>query len=288
MNTLEHEPLHADFGARVFGVNLPKPIDADVLEEINEAIDTYSFLCFPGQSMTDEELLAFTRALGEPETEHVTLGRTGRSVYFGTIGNVDDQGTQKGNTHPDTHYQTGNNLWHSDSSFRETPSFVTITHAHEVPGEGGATEFVSARAAHAGLPGQLQEEIAPLKVVHDYVFSRSKVAPVDPNHAASLPPVTHRLVRQNPRNGLKNIYVGSHARSIVGYGGVESRRLIDDLMERTTQPENIYAHQWQAGDLVIWDNRCLLHRGTPYDADRWRRRLRQTRVVGNESGVIPS
>ena len=128
--------------------------------------------------------------------------------------------------------------------------------------------------------------VNPLKVIHDYVFSRSPIAPVDPNHAASLPPVKHPLVRTNPRNGKKNLYIGSHARSIAGYSGIDSRRLLDDLLAQATLLEDIYTHLWHVGDTVFWDNRCLLHRGIGYDADKWRRRMRQTRVMGTESGVV--
>ena len=135
--------------------------------------------------------------------EHVTLGSTGRATPFGTIGIVNDDGTKRGNDHARTKYQTGNNLWHSDSSFRETPSYVTITQAQEVPGEGGETEFVSTRAAYARLPDDMKEKIDGLDVIHDYVFSRTQKAPVDFNHAASLPPVRHPLVRTNPGNGEK-------------------------------------------------------------------------------------
>ncbi len=287
MSQLEIEPLHDDFGARVTGAALSGDLSDAVLAQIRDAIDRYSFLCFPGQDMTDEKQLAFTRLLGEPEAEHVTFGKTGRVTYFGTVGNVQDDGSTKGSADPGTHYQTGNELWHSDSSFREVPSFVSILPAYEVPGEGGATAFASMRAAYARLPDDLRAAIDPLTVLHDYVFSRSRVAPVDPNHAASLPPVVHKLVRQNPANGLRNYYVGSHARSIPGWSGIDSRRLLDDLLERATRPQDIYAHHWQAGDTVIWDNRCLLHRGAGYDADRWRRRMRQTRVVGSEKGVVP-
>ena len=280
MSGFRVEPLHSDFGARITGVELGTPLSEPEVEAIREAIDTWSLLCFPDQSMSDEAHLAFTHRLGIPEAEHVTLGKTGKVVYFGTVGNVAADGGTHDNAHPHSLYQTGNELWHSDSSFQLVPSFVSITHACEVPGEAGGTQFVSMRSAYEGLPGDLQATIDPLHVLHDYVFSRSQVAPVDPNHAASLPPVVHRLVRTNPRNGRKGYYVGSHARSIVGWSGIESRRLIDDLLERATRPEDIYTHQWRVDDTVIWDNRCLLHRGTGYDADRWRRRMRQTRVAG--------
>ncbi len=286
MSSLTIKQVHDEFGARVTGVNLSAPLADDVRDEIREIVDTYSFVCFPAQSMSDDDLLAFTRVLGEPEPEHVTFGRTGEVVCFGTIGNVADDGTQQGNAHPSTHYQTGNQLWHADSSFRERPCSLTITHAHEVPGEGGATEFINTRAAYERLPDDLKNTLEPLKVIHDYVFSRSKVAPVDPNHAASLPPVAHRAVKTNPRNGRKNYYVGSHARSIVGWRGIDSRNLLDDLLARATRDEDIYSHQWAVGDTVIWDNRCLLHRGTPYDADKWRRRMRQTRVAGHDVGEL--
>ena len=288
MTPLTIEPLHEDFGARVRGTALSGDLPAPHLTAIRQAIDRYAFLCFPDQDMSDEKQLAFTRLLGEPEAEHVTFGKTGRVTYFGTVGNVGDDGVKRGNADAGTRYQTGNQLWHSDSSFREVPSFVSIVHAYEVPGEGGATEFASMRAAHARLPDALRATIEPLFVIHDYVFSRSRVAPVDPNHAASLPPVMHRLVRRNPGNGLGNYYVGSHARSIPGRSGIDGRRLLDDLLARATGPRDIHAHRWRAGDTVIWDNRCLLHRGTGYDADRWRRRMRQTRVVGGERGVIPA
>ena len=286
MTGLTIDPLDEAFGARVGGVAISGDLGEDTVTAIHDAIDRYSLLCFPDQDMTDDKQLAFTRLLGEPEPEHVTFGKTGEVTFFGTVGNVEDDGTKRGNADVGTHYQTGNQLWHSDSSFRESPSFVSVVHAYEVPGEGGATAFASMRSAYAQLPDALRETIDPLYVVHDYVFSRSPIAPVDPNHAASLPPVMHRLVRENPANGLKNYYVGSHARSIPGWSGIESRRLLDDLLDRATMPHHVVTHQWRAGDLVIWDNRCLLHRGTGYDADRWRRRMHQTRVVGGERGVV--
>ncbi|MBS38346.1 MAG: hypothetical protein CMO26_20785 [Thiotrichales bacterium] len=280
MSQLEVTPLHQDFGAIVTGINLTASLSEADVEAIREAIDVHSLLRFPDQPMTDNAQLAFTRQLGEPEPEHVQFGKTGQIEYFGTVGNVIDEQRHEDNAADSTRYQRGNELWHSDSSFRLIPSLVSITHAYEVPGEGGATEFVSMRGAYARLPCALKTTIDDLHVLHDYVFSRSKVAPVDPNHAASLPPIEHKLVRKNPRTGDKNYYVGSHARSIVGWAGIDSRKLIDDLLERAVEPQHIVSLQWQAGDTVIWDNRCLLHRGAGYDADKWRRRMRQTRVMG--------
>ncbi len=280
MSRLAIERLHPDFGARITGVDLGVPLGPEALEEIRQAIDRYSFLCFPDQDLDDRLHLAFTKCLGEPEVDHFTWGRERRVEYLGTIGNIDAEGKQLGNDHKLTRYATGNQMWHSDSSFREVPTFVSINYAYEVPDEDGETEFVSARAAYRRLPDDLRERIDPLTVIHDYVFSRTKVAPVKESHAESLPPVQQKLVRANPRTGEKNYYVGSHAKSVVGWSDDESRALLDDLLARMTRAQDIHAHNWKAKDLVIWDNRCLVHRGRPYDADRYRRRMRQTRVRG--------
>ncbi|MBC8240833.1 MAG: TauD/TfdA family dioxygenase [Alphaproteobacteria bacterium] len=283
MAVLSIEPLHEDFGARVRGIDPRQPLASEVVTEIKAAIDNYSFLCFPGQQMDDEKQLAFTKSLGEPEESHVALGQTGLINYFGTIGNVQPDGGKLGNDHKTTIFLTGNNMWHSDSSFREVPSRLSIMCVYEVPAVGGATEFASARAAYRRLDGAMQERIAPLVAIHDYVYSRSKVAPdaVTPSHAASLPPVRQKLVRTNPGTGAKNYYIGSHVKAIEGWSDSDSRQLIDDLQERATKPEHVYSHAWQPGDLVIWDNRCLIHRGRGYDADRYRRYMRQTRVRGD-------
>ena len=276
------EPLHSDFGARVTGLDLGDGLSASAVSEIERAIDDFSFLWFPEQSVSDDMQLAFTKLLGEPEPSHVKLGQEGVIEYFITIGNVQDDGSVFGNDHPKTRFSTGNNMWHSDSSFREVPTYVTIMCAYEVPGEGGMTQYVSQRAAYNRLTEKTQVDIDPLIAIHDYVFSRSKVSDdaVTPSHANSLPPVRQKLVRKNPATGERNFYVGSHAREIEGWGFAESRDLLDDLLARTTEREHIYEHTWSPGDLVIWDNRCLLHRGSGYDADKYRRRMRQTRVQG--------
>ncbi len=271
-------PLHPEFGVRLES----RPISGLDMEAVRAAIDRYSFVHVPGAAEGDEAHLAFTRKLGEPEANHVALGREGRIEYFGTIGNVLDDGTVAGNAHKRTIFQTGNNMWHSDSSFRAVPSFVSIMCAYETPEEGGETLFVSQRAAWDRLEEDEQERLRPLVCIHDYVFSRSKVAPdaVTPSHAASLPPVRQRLVRRNPGTGAENLYVGSHAREIEGWAFEDSRALLDGLVEEMTAEDHVLSHRWQPGDLVIWDNRCLLHRGAGYDADRFRRRMRQTRVTG--------
>lgn len=287
MPRLQCQPLHRDFGAKITGIDMQPPLDADLLAEVGAAIGTYAFLWFPDQSFDDARQLALTRQFGEPEPGHVPAGEEGRIEYFGTIGNVQADGTALGSSHKKTVFLTGNNMWHSDASFKEVPACLSIMCAYETPAEGGETMFVSMRAAFDRLTEEQKAEIEPLIAIHDYVYSRSKVAPdaVSPKLAASLPPVRQRLVRRNPRTGAKNLFIGSHVKAIEGLGEAEGRRLLDELLEGATRDDGIYAHRWQPGDLVIWDNRCLLHCGAGYDADRYRRYMRQTRVRGAQSSL---
>ena len=273
------EELHPEFGVSIRGVELDEPLAPDLIGKINAAIDRYSFVRFPDQSMDDERQLALTRQLGNPEPSHTSVGKT---EYFGTIGNVQSDGTALGASHKKTIFLTGNNMWHSDASFKPVPAFLSIMCAYETPAEGGATMFVSLRAAYDRLSPGRKAEVDPLIAIHDYVYSRSKVAPdaVSPEIANSLPPVRQRLVRTNPATGARNLFLGSHVREIEGMSPAAGRALIDELTEASIQPEHVYTHAWQPGEVVLWDNRCLLHAGAGYDADRYRRYMRQTRVSG--------
>ena len=263
---LNIEKLHPDFGVRISGLNLNTDLTPEIVEEIKTAIDEHSFLCFPDQAFDDERQVAFTRLFGEPEPDHVALGQEGRIQYLGTIGNVDDDGNQRGNADRKTVFSTGNNMWHSDSSFREVPTFISLMAAYEVPAEDGHTQFASGRSAYARLSDAEKQRIDDLVVIHNYVFSRSKVAPdaVTPSHAASLPPVEQKLVRTNPGNGAKNYYVGSHAERVVGWGEAESRELLDGLLAAMTREEDIYSHAWQPGEVVV-DRRPMLGRAADLD-----------------------
>ncbi len=287
MAALHYELLHPDFGVRATGIDLRQPLGAELTKKIWALIDEHSFVHFPDQPADDDIQLAFTRSLGSPEPSHVALGEEGRIEYFGTIGNVQPDGSKLGNDHRKTKFLTGNNMWHTDASFKAIPAALSIMCAYETPSEGGLTEFVSTRAAYGRLPEAEQAALDPLITIHDYTYSRSKVSPdaVSPALSKSLPPVRQKLVRVNARADAKNLFIGSHVREVEGMKVGESRALLDRLVDHAVQPENVYAHAWNPGDLVIWDNRCLLHRGSGYDADKHRRRMRQTRVTGSASSL---
>lgn len=280
--TLQLEPLHSDFGAEILDLDLSGTVGDAQFAAIERAANEFSVVLFRGQSLDDEGQLAFSRRFGELEYGHVAYGRDGSIEYLGRIGNIDANGNQMPSTHKRVVFSTGNEMWHSDSSFKKVPARFSISLAYEVTPEGGELEFASTRPAYARLPSELKQSIEDLVVVHDYVFSRSKVGDdvVSESLAATLPPVRQKLVRTNPAIGAKNYYVGSHARSIDGMNDEDARALLDDLIARATRPEDRYEHRWQVGDMLIWDNRCVLHRGKPYDADRYRRRMHQTRVAG--------
>ncbi len=274
------EPVHPEFGARVCGVNLSLPLDDASFRQIDEALNQYSFLLFENQQMDDQIQLDITRRFGQLEEEHVSYYSRGEITYIGTVGNIDERGNKV--SARQIKASTGNEMWHSDSSFREIPAMYSILAAYEVPDEAGETEFASARAAYARLDDQTRERIDGKVGIHDYIYSRTKIGEdaVNQGQRSYMHPVRQRLVRQNPVNGERNVFVGSHLKEIEGMPDDEAKPLIARLMDEVTRPESRYRHRWCVGDFVIWDNRCLLHCGCGYDAEKYRRRMHQTRVRG--------
>jgi alpha-ketoglutarate-dependent 2,4-dichlorophenoxyacetate dioxygenase len=264
------DPIHAEFGARVYGVNLSQSLDDATFRQIDEAVNRYSLLLFENQQMNDEIQLEITRRFGQLEEEHTSYYRQGNKVSARQV-----------------KASTGNEMWHSDSSFREIPAMYSILTAYEVPDEAGETEFASARSAYRRLDAKTRELIEGRVGIHDYIYSRSKVGEdaVTQGQRTYMHPVRQRLVRQNPVTGERNVFVGSHLKAIEGMPDDEAQSMIARLVNEVTRPESIYRHRWCVGDFVIWDNRCLLHSGCGYDAEKYRRRMHQTRVRGEMPSI---
>lgn len=279
------ESLHVEFGARISEVDLAQPLDQHTFDQVDDAINRYSLLLFENQQMNDTAHLDFTRRFGELEEEHVAYYSRGEISYIGLVGNIDANGKQV--TARRVNSSKGNEMWHSDSSFREIPAMYSLLYAYEVPAKAGETEFASARAAYQRLDRQTRERIGPLVGIHDYIYSRTRVSEdaVNQSQRTYMHPVRQRLVRQNPVTGERNIYVGSHVKEIEGMVQDEAQPLIKRLISEVTRPESVYRHRWQPGDFMIWDNRCVLHRGCGYDADKYRRRMHQTRVRGHGPSI---
>ena len=279
------DPIHAEFGVRISGVDLSQPLEQGLFEQIDDAINRNSLILFENQQMNDAAHLDFTRRFGDLEEEHVTYYSKGEITYIGRVGNIDVDGNKVSTRQIKA--STGNEMWHSDSSFREIPAMYSILAAYEVPAEAGETEFASARAAYQRLDQQTRDLIDSKVGIHDYIYSRTKVGEdaVTRNQRTYMHPVRQRLVRQNPVTGEKNIFVGSHVKQIEGMPDTEARALIERLIEEITRQESVYRHRWKPGDVMIWDNRCVLHRGCGYDADKYRRRMHQTRVRGRGPSI---
>jgi alpha-ketoglutarate-dependent 2,4-dichlorophenoxyacetate dioxygenase len=275
-------PLTPVFAARVEDVDLTRPLPDATFAEILAAFDEHSVLVFPGQPVDDEQQAAFSRRFGRLE---VTLSANpARGTTFQRQSNLDI--TTGEVIPPDDRrmlYQLANQLWHSDSSFKKVPSLCSILTGRIVPPEGGATEFASARAAYAELPDDLRRRVEGLVVVHDFTWSRDQVRPgiLTDKQRSEVPPVQHPLVRANPVNGRRNVFIGAHASHIVGMSIEDGRALLRELTAFVTQPRFCYRHAWSQGDLVVWDNRCVLHRATPFDTVRYQRFMQRTTVSGD-------
>ena len=276
---LDLRKLHPMYGVEVVGVDVAKPVADAVFAEIRAALDEHSLLLFRGLDMTDERQIAFSERFGpllRATSNNLTGGtpfsrQSNLDVKTGAFIPADDKRMR---------YQKANEQFHSDGSYRVVPSLCSLLSGRVVPPEGGATEFTTMRGAWAALPEPKRRSLEGLIAVHDLFHSRSLVDPTVMNDAQKreTPPVRQAVVRANPVNGRKTLFVGAHASHIVGWPLEEGRALLKELLGFCAQPQFVYRHQWREGDLVVYDNRCLLHRATPYDIARYKRVLQRTTV----------
>ena len=285
-------PLHPCLGARVEGVDLVT-MDETTRKAVFDAFQEHSVLVFHDQRLTDESQMAFSeRLFGPLETTLKATGKEDRlHPKLVDLSNIDPDHDERLMGWDDRRmiYQSGNQLWHTDSSFKPVPAMASLLSGREVPPAGGETEFVSMRHAWATLREETRRRLQGRVVVHSILYSRSTIAKglFDPEHERELLPVRQALVRTNPTNGRQGIYIGSHAWYIEGIDYAESRRLLDDLLAHTTQPEFVFQHHWKQWDLVMWDNRCVLHRGRPWDAAKHKRVMRRTTIAGEGPTADP-
>jgi alpha-ketoglutarate-dependent 2,4-dichlorophenoxyacetate dioxygenase len=276
---LEIRNLHPLYGVEILGVDVAKPIDDRVFAEIRAALDEHSLLLFRGLDMTDDRQIAFSERFGHllRATSNNPTGGTPFSrqsnldVETGEFIPADDRRMR---------YQKANEQFHSDGSYRVVPALCSLLSGRVVPPEAGATEFTTMRGAWEALSPERQKSLEGLVAEHSLFHSRSQVDPTVMNEKQKkeMPPVRQALVRTNPVNGRKSLFVGAHASHIVGWPVEEGRKLLAELMALCAEPRFVYSHQWREGDLVVYDNRCLLHRATPYDITRHKRILQRTTV----------
>ena len=280
--SLTTKPLHRLFGAEIVGIDVRRVDDA-TFAEIVAAFEEYSVLLFRGQSLGDDEQIAFSRRFGPLETTIRSIAtQESTPNHIANLSNVDADGRLIPAGDKRNVYNAGNQMWHSDSSFKKVPAHASLLSAREIPPVGGETQFASMRVGYSRLPEDLRRFLDGKEAIHSFVYSRGLVDDglMPPDHAAQVSPVRQALVRANPVSGRKAFYVGSHACEIVGMPTAEARALLRELREAATQPELVYTHHWRVGDLVMWDNRCMLHRGRPWDESKYRRVMHRTTVAG--------
>jgi alpha-ketoglutarate-dependent 2,4-dichlorophenoxyacetate dioxygenase len=274
------------FAVELRGVTLSEmAADDAAYRSVRAALEEHSVLVFRGQEVTDEIQLVFSRRFGPLEVTKVgSVGHGTNLVILTTIG-------PNGKVvPPDSRIalrNKANQLWHSDSTFKQTPALASVLSARIIPAQGGETEFVSTRLAFERLDEATQKRLENYFVWHDYAHSRGKVAPdlASPEERAALPPACWRMVWKNPINGRRALYLASHAHAIEGMDKAEGLKLIEELMAAATAPGLSYMHQWKAGDVVMWDNRATMHRGRPWPAHEARLMVRSTIQATDADGL---
>ena len=289
-------PVHPVFVAKITGVELGRRIDEATRRAIEHAMDQYAVCVLTGQHLEDEELIAFSRLYGSLEAApHVgrNAGAAGRKRripdrQIWDISNLDENGSIRGDQDARSSLLSTTQLWHTDLSFGQGSATWSILHAKVIPPAGGDTEFADTRAAYDALPDAMKRRLAGLVAEHSLWHSSAKrgYVPTD-EERKSYPPARHKLVRRHPGWGRNALYVASHASHIVGIPVEEGQALLAELIEFATQPQFVYRHKWQVGDLVIWDNRCTMHRATPFDFTDHVRDMRRTTIIERAADALP-
>lgn len=284
---LEVKPLDP-FGGELIGFDPRQVQSPDGAAEFLDALTDHALLVARGLDLSGAELVSIGRALGDLEILPEPDKRNPDHPEIFDLSNVRPDGQIVDFDEPQAVFLRGTERWHTDSSFREIPCFSTMLYAIEVPATGGETQFADMRAAWEALPADRQADLDGLRVVHSYEYSRAnnpgELEPWTDEERAKYPPVTHPLVRTHP-GGRRSLYLGGHASHIESMALDEGRTLLAEVEAEATPPDRVYEHRWQAGDLVMWDNRSTLHRLRPYDIAHHRRVMRRITVAGTEPVV---
>jgi alpha-ketoglutarate-dependent 2,4-dichlorophenoxyacetate dioxygenase len=287
--TITIQPITPDFAAEVGDVALGRPLAADDLAVIRGAFTRYAVLVFPDQEFDDDSQLTFARNFGPLETT-VFKARKNHKLRLhenmADVGNLDAENRILKADDRQRLYNLGNRLWHTDSSFKRIPAYCSMLHARSIPPIGGQTEFADMRAAYDALPETTKRRLDGLVAEHSIMTSRAKLgfADFDEGEREAFKPVPQVLARRLPDSGRMSLYIASHAGAILGMADNEARQLLDELATHATQRQFVYSHRWRVKDLVMWDNRCTMHRGMDFDDQRHARDMRRATV----SDVAPT
>ena len=281
--TISVYPVTENFAAEIGDLDLARPLDAADLAAVKAAFATYAVLIFPDQQLTQEQHLAFAALFGPLELT-IAVHRKEAPLRvrkeFADVSNLNHKDKVWGKDSRTRQFQLANRLWHTDSSFKRLPALASLLYARAIAPAGGHTEFADERAAYDALPEAMKRRLEGLVAEHSIFNSRGRLgfSNFSEEERQSLPPVPQALVRVIAESGRKSLYLASHAGRIFGMPEAEGRALIDQLIEHATRRQFVYTHRWRVNDLVIWDDRCTMHRGTAFDDLRFRRDVQRATV----------
>ena len=279
-------PLHPLFVARITGVDLRRDRSAGVMGVIEEALDHHAVVILHDQHLSDDEQIAVSELLGDLSYALNHGRKVGQNTRLRPelydISNLDENHQILEGEDRRRQWREADKLWHTDRSFIDAQTSYSLLSGRVIPPVGGNTDFADMRAVYDDLPEPMKSKIAGHKAEHSIWHSRALCGGTNfrPDELATMPPVVQPLVRQHPRSGRMSVVLASHASHIIGLPETESRALLHELTTFATQPKYCYSHRWSVGDLVIWDNRCTMHRGTHFDDKGYRRDMRRTTVQG--------
>jgi alpha-ketoglutarate-dependent 2,4-dichlorophenoxyacetate dioxygenase len=276
-------PVTPSFAAEVGDVDLSRPLEAADVAAIKDAFTAYAVLIFSNQHLSQDQHLDFAKHFGPLET---TIGVYRKDaplrvrMEFADVSNLNHENQVWGRDSRHRMFQLANRIWHTDSSFKRLPALASLLYARSIPPVGGHTEFADERAAYDALPDDMKRRLDSLVAEHSIFTSRARIgfANFSDEERRELPPVPQVVVRTLPESGRKSLYLASHAGRIFGLPEPEGRALIDELIAHATQRQFVYTHRWRLNDLVMWDNRCTMHRGTEFDDLRWKRDVQRATV----------
>ncbi len=275
-------PATPGFAAEIGDVDLAQPLSAEDLAAIKQAFWDYGVLIFPGQELTEDEHLAFAGQFGELE-QVVFLKMNVKLRLRPELADVSNLNRHNEIWRDESRLRmiaAANRLWHTDSSFKYLPARASLLYAREIPPVGGRTEFADLRAAYDALPDVRKRQLEGLVAEHSLIYSRERTGftGFTDDERTNLRPVPQVMVRTLPENQRRTLYLASHIGCIHGMADDQARALVDELIAHATQRQFVYSHRWRKHDLVMWDNRCTMHRGGDYDDLRWVRDLHRATV----------
>jgi alpha-ketoglutarate-dependent 2,4-dichlorophenoxyacetate dioxygenase len=284
-------PLHPVIAAECTGADISQPLTGEQAAAIDAGMDKYAVLVFrQGTPLTTEQQIAFTRNFGTLEAPYTQIkAAAGSRLDNPALSDISNLGPNGGILDRDDRkrlFSLGNQLWHSDSSYKVVPARYSLLCAHVIPPEGGDTQFADMRAAYDMLDVRTKARIEDLVCEHSRIFSKGALGfSFTEQELRDFAPVRQRLVRTHRKTGRKSLYLSSHAGRILGWPVPEAQMLLRELTEHATQREFVYTHKWRVGDLVVWDNRTTMHRARPYDDTLYPRDLRRTTLTDGVATV---